>query len=77
MWITTGFVIAVLFIAAAIAVSVAKAQSRHWFACPRCGKMFQTKWTQLIFEIHALDKHRLKCPYCDKTCFCTDKGRNP
>ena len=71
----TGFVCLVLIIAAIIAVAVAKAQSKHTFICHNCGKEFQPQWTQMVFEVHAFDKHRLKCPYCKKTDFCTDQGK--
>lgn len=68
--------IALLLIAAAVAaVMVAKAQSRHYFACPNCGKEFRPRWTQLVFEVHAFEQHRMKCPYCHRTDFCRDLGR--
>ena len=75
MWIVLGCVCVILLIAAAAAAAVAKAQSAHTFSCPNCGKEFHPKWTQLLFEVHALDKHRLKCPFCRKTDFCTDHGK--
>ena len=76
MWITVIIVVIALLIAAAVTVSVAKAQSKHVFVCRSCGKDFQPQWTQLVFEIHAFNEHRLKCPHCGKKSFCTDKGRN-
>lgn len=64
-----------LLIAAAITITVAKVQSRHFFTCRHCGEAFQPKWTNLMFEAHAFNEHRLKCPHCGKTDFCTDTGR--
>ena len=66
-----------LLIAVIAAVAVAKAQSTHIFTCHLCGKEFHPEWTQLLFEIHAFNEHRIKCPYCNKKVFCTDKGKQP
>ena len=75
MWTTIVIVAIALLIAAAIAIAVAKAQSKHVFTCRHCGKDFQPPWTQLLFEVHAFNEHRLKCPHCAKKGFCTDKGK--
>lgn len=72
---TTIIVGFILLIAAIIAAAVAKAQSTHTFVCHNCGKEFQPKWTQLVFEVHVFDKHVLKCPHCGKRDYCTDQGR--
>lgn len=75
MWFVIGLVMVILLIAAVIAVAVARAQSRHMFSCPNCGGEFQPRWTQLIFEVHVMDEHRLTCPLCKTTGFCKDHGR--
>lgn len=74
LWIA-GLVILLLIVAAIAAVAVARAQSRHAFACPNCGREFRPRWTQLVFEVHAFDQHRLKCPHCGRADFCRDLGR--
>lgn len=75
MLTAAGVVVIALAVAVIVAVIIAMVQSKHGFACPSCGKMFQPKWTQMVFEIHAFDKHRLKCPHCGMTGFCTDQGK--
>ncbi len=70
--IIVGFI---LLIAAIVAISVAKAQSRHTFVCHSCGKEFRPRWTQLVFEVHAFDKHVLRCPHCNQKDYCTDQGK--
>ena len=72
MLATITIISVVLLIAAVITVAVAKAQSTHYFACHNCGKEFKPQWTQLMFEVHAFNEHRLKCLHCGKTGFCTD-----
>ena len=44
-----------------VIIIIAKIQSRKYFLCKHCSKEFQVKWTQLLFEIHALDEHKLTC----------------
>lgn len=56
-------------------VLIAGIQSKHSFKCRNCGKEFQPKWTQMIFEIHVLDEHKIKCPFCNIKDFCQDKGK--
>lgn len=70
-----GFICIILAAAAALVMIVAKAQSKHDFACANCGNTFQPKWTQLVFEVHAFDAHRLKCPFCKRTTLCKDIGK--
>lgn len=74
--LTTIMIIgAALLIAAVVTVVVAKVQSTHFFACQNCGEEFQPKWTELMFEVHAFNEHRLKCPHCGRKDFCTDTGK--
>lgn len=72
MLTTIMFIGFALLIAAVITMAVARAQSSHYFACHNCGEEFKPHWTQLMFEVHAFNEHRLKCPHCGKTSFCTD-----
>lgn len=75
MGITLGIVGIIVVIAAVIAIAVAVEQSTHTFVCRDCGKEFKPKWTQLVFEVHMLDEHVMKCPFCNKKGFCGDKGK--
>lgn len=71
MWI---YILLGVLLAAAIGVLVAVLQSRHEFACCNCGNHFHAKWTQLIFEVHAMEDHRLQCPRCGIKGTCQDLG---
>ncbi len=69
--------LAILILAAvAVCLIIAKRQSGHTFLCKHCGKTFQPKWAQLVFEIHVLDEHKIRCPHCNEKDFCKDKGRS-
>lgn len=65
----------VIVIAVFTCLFIAKKQSKHYFKCKHCGKMFQPKWTQMLFEIHSLNEHNIECPYCKVMDFCEDKGK--
>jgi len=62
-------------IAAAVCLIIARILSRHRFRCRHCGKVFQPKWTQMLFEIHALNDYKLVCPSCGVKDFCEDQGK--
>lgn len=72
-----GLAIVIIVIALSIlfTIAIAVAQSKHYFACGNCGEKFHPKWTQLCFEFHVFEEHLLKCPRCNTTCMCTDKGK--
>lgn len=53
-----------------LVIIIAKIQSGKYFLCKHCSKEFKVKWTQLVFETHALDEHKLTCPYCKTKDFC-------
>lgn len=66
---------AFIVIAIVAGVLIAKAQAKHYFYCKHCGKTFQPKWTQMIFEIHVANEHKIECPYCKVKDFCEDRGK--
>ena len=69
--------LAVLVIGAAgICVLIAKRQGRHRFRCKHCGRSFQPAWKELLFEVHVLNAHRIRCPFCGIKDFCEDEGKN-
>ncbi len=69
--------LAVLVIGAAvICVLIAKQQGSHRFRCKHCGKSFQPAWKEMLFEIHALNAHKIRCPFCRIKDFCEDEGKN-
>lgn len=63
-----------MIIAVIICLIIAKIQSKHYFKCKNCGKEFKPKWTKMVFEIHAMNEHKIKCPFCNVKDFCEDKG---
>lgn len=68
--------VAALVAAAALTgIVIARLQSRHVFRCKHCGGEFRPQWTQLLFEVHALREHKIRCPLCNVKDFCTDQGR--
>ncbi|MBQ4046920.1 MAG: hypothetical protein IJC93_00935 [Clostridia bacterium] len=71
------FCLAVLVIGAAgICVLIAKRQGRHRFRCKHCGRSFQPAWKEMLFEVHALNAHRIRCPFCGIKDFCEGEGKN-
>lgn len=70
-------IIFLLLVAGIVVAGIAVLQSKHIFRCQNCGKIFHPQWTQLIFEIHILNEHKIKCPYCKVKNYCVDeeKGR--
>lgn len=67
--------VSLLIAIVALVVVIAISQSKHTFVCGECGKEFNPKWTQLIFEVHSFDEHVVVCPHCHKRSFCKDIGR--
>ena len=67
-------VISVIIISVLCMIAIAIAQSKHYFACGNCGEKFHPKWTQMCFNFHVFNEHMLKCPHCNTTNMCTDKG---
>ena len=68
-------VAALVLISALLCIVIARLQSRHVFRCKHCGGTFHPRWTQLLFEAHALREHRIRCPLCNVKDFCEDQGR--
>ena len=68
-------VITVIALSIILIIATAVAQSKHTFACGNCGEKFHPKWTQMCLNFHVFDEHMLKCPHCNETCMCTDKGK--
>ena len=70
-----GLLTELIVVACIICLVIAKIQSKHLFQCKHCGKEFHPKWTQLVFEIHVLKQHKIRCPFCKEKDFCEDKGK--
>ncbi len=73
-WLCMG---ALVVLAAGVVLLIARRLSGHTFACRHCGRTFSPDWKQMIFEIHALDAYKIRCPHCRVKDFCTDRGRIP
>lgn len=67
--------ITIIVIVVAVCVMMIREQSKHYFLCKTCGRKFQPEWTQLLWGIHALNEHKLKCPFCNTKDFCEDVGK--
>lgn len=67
--------VVVVIFAVILCLVIAMLQSKHNFKCINCGKEFQPIWTQMVFEVHSMKEHKIKCPYCGVKDYCTDEGK--
>lgn len=67
-WIIVG-------VAAVWVVISASIPNKRIYKCPKCGKTFVPKKSQLL-GVHSLGKNMLKCPYCGETCMMGPAGKD-
>lgn len=71
-----AIIISTVVLSVLLIICTGIAYSKHYFACGNCGEKFHPKWHQMCLSFHVYEEHLLKCPHCNETCMCTDKGKN-